>query len=92
MVSRTLKPWPRDAVMIVAATPEAARRDQMESAEPAECRDCGRRLVVDGYTLRRALTMPARRGRPVRYFCVECYGHYDVGQCNIVEDHRGRTP
>lgn len=85
-----LKPWPNDAVMVVAATPDAARRDQMESVHPCNCRDCGKALVADGYTLRIAASPELAWGRPTKFFCVECCQKYDFSQVTHSEDHRFR--
>jgi len=82
------KPWPSDAVMVVAATPEAALREQMDSVHPCACRDCGKALVADGFTLRRARIPQIACGRPTKFFCIECFGNYDFFQVNHVEDHR----
>lgn len=80
--------WPVDAVMIVCATPGEARREVMESAHPGRCRDCGREVVYDGRTLRRAMEMPERHGRPVLLFCVACAVARDFRTITLLEDHR----
>ena len=82
-------PWPRDAVIIVCATPEEARRDEMESVNPGKCRDCGRAIVYDGYTYRRALRGDVRRGRPIQFLCVTCATRYDSATITHFQDHRG---
>lgn len=87
-----LKDYPADAVMIVAAFPQTAIRENMESVHPEYCRDCGRPIVYSGRVYRRALAMPERRGRPIKFFCVECFAQYDVAQVAHFEDHRGQTP
>ena len=58
-----LKPWPGDAIMIVAECFGHENRANMEAVIEAECRDCGARLGVDSYTLRTAEDLPSRRGR-----------------------------
>jgi hypothetical protein len=84
-----LLPWPHDAVMIVCGGPDDARRDAMESVHRGHCRHCDREVVYDGYTMRHALRMPERRGRPVLLFCMQCAGKHDFSQVQKFEDHRG---
>ncbi len=82
----TRRKWPTDAVMIVCATPNAAARDRMESVHRCRCRDCGRDLVVDGATLRRAEQDDSTRGRPIKYFCRECLLNYELPEEIIGKD------
>ena len=81
--------WPRDAAMIVAPYTDTAVVGNMESVNPAVCRDCGRDVVYDGLTMR--LIQPFRHGRPVLFFCIECAVKYDRSTITHFEDHRGRT-
>lgn len=87
MTETALKPWPRDAVIVVCSYPATARRDHMESVVPTTCRDCGRDLVADGRTLRTAWGLPQRRGRPIECLCVECYRAYRP-EFDMAIDHR----
>ncbi len=84
----TKKPWPSDAVMVVAATPEDAVYSQMSSVEDCNCRDCGKALVADGYTINRASHPDLAHGRPVKFFCMECFDQYDMSTVTHHEDHR----
>jgi hypothetical protein len=95
MTPEPLKPWPRDAVMIVAAFPDEARRDQMESCHAGTCRDCGREILYDGFSYHRAqqfTRLKANVVRPIKFFCVECAVKYDMQHFDHFEDHRGRKP
>lgn len=83
-----LKPWPTCVVMIVAAFPDKARRDQMESCHAGKCRDCGREILYDGFTYRRA----QQYSLPIDFFCPECAVKYDMKHFSHFEDHRGRKP
>ncbi len=89
------KPWPRDAIMITCATPELAKREQMESVNDCQCRECGKALVCDGRTYRRGMEIEAglaesakREPRPIMYFCVECCCDHQ-NALDIMVDHRG---
>ena len=92
-----MKPWPKDCITIVCATPQEANRSKMESVNPGQCRDCGTAIVYDGRTMRRALEIEryiARRHnlpftRPIKFFCLECYSDYEVQQCDLLVDHSG---
>lgn len=80
-----LKPWPSDAVMIVAPSPALAVRSMMESVNPGECRDCGAAIVYCGFTFRRVELLS--RGRPIKFFCIACCKNYDALSCDVIEDH-----
>lgn len=82
------KPWPRDAVMIVASPPEEAEIEKMEAIWGRDCRDCGRRLWVDTKTVREVFWLPVRRGRPIKFFCPECATRYDFDTINHFKDNR----
>lgn len=83
-----LLPWPHDAVMIVAETPDKAKREQMESAHYDRCRHCLQPVLYDGYTMRRALEHGSNDNRPVRFFCADCFHRYDFKMVTVFEDHR----
>jgi hypothetical protein len=89
--SASLKPWPKEAVIIVCPFPETANVVGMESVNPGFCRDCRRPVVYDGYTMRRCQAMdPAILcGRPAELLCLECFPSYDFRQVTYFEDHRG---
>lgn len=70
------KPWPADAVMVVAKPEEEAARTPMEGRHPCRCRDCGALLVADTFAVRRAEGHPLRAGRPVKFFCHGCARGY----------------
>lgn len=90
-----LKPWPRDAVMIVAANAGQERREQMEAVHVCRCRDCGAVLHADTFTLRTAEQFPevVRRGRPVMFFCLACHRSYAPPShspgASVTVDHSG---
>ena len=81
-----LKPWPRDAVVVIASLAGQERREVMEGVHTAACRDCGARLHADTFTVRRAETMPQRRGRPVAFLCLTCHAGYEQ-PAGVVERH-----
>jgi len=81
--------WPKDAVMIVAATPAEVHVDRMTGTpQDGVCRDCGAKVTYDSYTFGRASEMPARHGRPVLFFCTACAVRYDFKSITHFEDHR----
>lgn len=82
--------WPNDAVMVVCATPSTVKREQMESCNKGHCRDCGQEICFDGYTLSRAMEQRLARGRPVKFFCLDCFPKYDFSQVDYSENHAGR--
>lgn len=84
-----LKPWPKDAVMVVAAHAGEERREFMQSVVDAECRACGAKLRADGFSIREAEQMPARMGRPVKFFCIPCCVQHDLGMIQDLRDYRG---
>ena len=86
-----MKTWPSDAVMVVCSAPEEANMANMDSVNPGVCRDCGRAVVYDGYTMRRCLALPERCGRPVKLFCCDCAVRYDVNSIDLLEDHRAKA-
>lgn len=83
------KPWPSDALMIVCETPAGANRENMQSVNPVNCRDCLRDLVVDGASLKMADANPLRHGRPVMFFCIPCAVKYDFVSIDSMTDNRG---
>ena len=73
-----LKPWPKNCVQIVAATPATVNvRGIREHITDQICHDCKTRLAVDSYSIRQALELPQRQGRPLRYICLNCFARYD---------------
>ena len=81
-------PWPDDAVMIVAALLGTENRSAMEAVIEAECRHCGADLAADLRTLRTAHNLPERKGRPIKYFCVDCCLLHENESLNLVIDQR----
>ena len=82
-----LKPWPRDVVLVVAATAETVKVDKMRGCpERVECRDCGVDLVGDSWSSFRAKELA--NGRPVLHLCSSCLSDYDPNTVDTVEDHR----
>lgn len=82
------KPWPADAVMIVACRRGMENRAAMQGCLDATCRDCNTDLVADTRTFRAAMTMPERKDRPVMFFCVECAIQYDINSLDTLVDQR----
>jgi hypothetical protein len=67
-----LKPWPRDAVMIVAARAGEADLKMMADIHPAECRDCNAKLHADTRSIKTATVF----GNSVKFFCRDCVLFY----------------
>lgn len=88
MSTSPLKPWPADAVIIVAARKGTEVRRQMSGAFSAVCRDCGTIVRYDPRTRDAAETLPERRGRAVAFLCVECHATYDSQTITHMVDHR----
>lgn len=85
------RPWPRDAVIIVASNWGKEDRAKMRgSVFEAYCRLCKARLAADIYTVKVAMNLPSRMGRPVEFFCTTCNAQHDQGTINEVHDHRRR--
>lgn len=83
-----LLPWPREAAIIVCATPATAKRELMDSVNPGVCRDCGCAVVYDSYSFDRCNREEITRGRPIEFLCFNrCYPKYDSNQIEISEDH-----
>lgn len=94
-MSTPLLPWPHDAVMLVCAAPDEARRDMMESANPARCRHCGCDVLYDSRSYRKVQELERKirpiggNERPVDFFCLDCYVLYDWRQCGVIGDQSG---
>jgi hypothetical protein len=85
-----LKPWPTDAVMIVAATPEQAKIiPGFPLIDQIACRDCMTSLIGSRRTYDAACREAKRQGIHVQYFCFECAAKYDASTHRPV-DHRKR--
>ena len=80
------KPWPGDAVIIVAANSGQENRANMESVVDVYCRDCFAPLAADAKTIRLAEQTPARRGRPIEFFCCRCAIRYNPGSITHYAD------
>lgn len=87
----SLKPWPRDAVMIIAANRGEEKREHMDAQVHVVCRDCGKELAADSYTIATAAGLESRRGRPIAFLCTKCLLQHDAN-VDELHDHRGRTP
>lgn len=75
--------------MLICATPQEAKIDQMESVNPGQCRDCECSIVYDGKSHREAMNTEYREDRPVEFFCIACAVKYDFGSITHLGDHRG---
>lgn len=73
---REKKPWPRDAINVIAARAGREIRERMEGVHPAACRDCGSAVHADTRTVRTAETHPLRNNRPVAFLCRDCAAGY----------------
>ena len=87
MINVKKKPWPADAIMIVASLAGKEIREKMQGVYPAKCRECGAELHADTWTVSRAENSPLRYGRPIKFFCIECAVQHD-NQGLVIEDHR----
>lgn len=85
----TLKPWPKDSVVIVAATPMTVNVAGIrERIVDKICSDCRCRLAVDNHSIRAAWEMPERQGRPLRFLCAGCCKGYDRSSIEKLIDNR----
>lgn len=86
------KPWPSDAVVIVAETRARVRLDLIQGEPiPCSCLECGAALTGDTHTRDRAMALQSRTGRPVKYLCVHCATQvYDMGTVTQWYDDRNR--
>lgn len=67
-----LKPWPADAMMVVAPNTGSEIRDAAEPTTLRMCRDCGTELTVRLSTIAAAEADDKRWGRPINFFCIPC--------------------
>lgn len=74
------KPWPSDAVMIIASRSGEEIRETMKGPYRCRCRDCDLDLVADTFTVSYAEKHPLRQGRPIKFFCMKCYLNYEMGE------------
>lgn len=76
----TLLSWPQDVVIIVAACPATVLvRQILGRITDQYCRDCGRRLAVDSYSIELLWHSPLRQGRPIAFLGVDCcFGKYST--------------
>lgn len=83
----TLKPWPSDCVLIVAAGPATFRPSQIRGQViDKKCRDCGSRLCVDSSSIDSLMSNPIRQGRRIEYLGVECcFAKYSKEGVQIVK-------
>lgn len=89
MAGTRVNPWPQDAVVIICAPCAEFVAEQIRGEPIAEtCADCGCALFADSFTIERALSMPERYGRPLRFLCLNCGQNYDIRHVEILEDHR----
>ena len=87
--NRPLKDWPADAIVIVCALPQEFRHDLIGGDPQARvCSDCEAIVLADSWTIRRAEAIPIRRGRPLRFLCLQCAAGYDYDQVQYSERHR----
>lgn len=84
-----LKPWPKDCVQIVAATPMTVHVASIrEQIVDKTCADCRCRLAVDNHSIRIAHELPERQRRPLRFICAKCCLTYDRSSIERLIDHR----
>lgn len=79
----SLKPWPRDVVVVVCENPAWADRKRMDWPLRMECRDCCRNVLIWRRTLFRAWSHPQRFGRPVALLCTACIVGYDHQEIQV---------
>ena len=88
-MSTTLKPWPRDTVVIVCAPPAEFVPQQCRGVATIEyCWDCGCMVYADSYTIERAETMPERCERDLQFLCLSCARAYNFAEVEIFQDLR----
>jgi len=69
----TLKAWPTSCFVIVAASPATVNvRGIRGKITDQFCRDCGRRLAVDSYSIELSVCSPLRQGRPIEFLGIDC--------------------
>lgn len=84
MTTAPTKPWPIDAVIIIASRRGTEVRARMTDPAVEECRDCGVEVVVDTPSVSAAAAYPQRNGRPIAYLCIECAVTYNRGSVDHV--------
>jgi len=83
-----MKPWPSDAVIIVAAR-AGEQRPGVRTPFRRRCRDCGAVVVCSHGGISAAANTPSRRGRPIAFFCPDCTVTYDRGSIDVLHDLAG---
>ncbi|HEY2252485.1 MAG TPA: hypothetical protein VGH74_15535 [Planctomycetaceae bacterium] len=85
------KPFSNEAVMIIAAKVGQETRDHApeDAGFAVTCHDCGAALLASQRTTKLALANPARKNRPLWYFCWDCAHHYNTNSADEIHDHRG---
>ena len=83
-----MKPWPTDALIIVAPSPAKAVIDASKPTVERHCRSCCCELTVREETIEHALEMDERHGRPVDFFCVSCAVEHVKGGVDVRVDMR----
>lgn len=83
-------PWPSDAVMIVAEVAGKESSLAMECKVATRCRHCKAALMADTHTIIAGRDLPARKRRPIDFFCVFCaIERYDHNMIQHKVDDRG---
>lgn len=82
------RPWPSEALIIVASNRGKEIRANMESVVHVNCRDCQNELAADSHTIRRAEELPIRYGRPIEYLCLACASQNYEMPDTIIDDRR----
>jgi hypothetical protein len=69
----TLKCWPKECVIIVAATPATVSVRSIRGLITDQfCRDCGQRLAVDSVSIAEMVDDPRRQRRPIEFLGLDC--------------------
>lgn len=83
-----LKPWPTDAIIVIAQYKgKEDNRTTMSSVHVA-CRNCRTTLAASPETIYTAATFPLNEKRPVEFLCPACVELHDVDQIDAIHDER----
>ncbi len=85
-----MKPFPVDAIMLIASPKGKECREQMEGVYYEKCRECGCEIACDTFSLRRCEEYARRLNKPVKYACLPCSEMYMMPHTgkSVIEDHR----
>ena len=79
------KPWPRDAIIIVAARAGKERRKGMVGPTEGKCRDCATPVVYDIASYDHIRERVPDDTRPIEPLCHLCYAMYDTSRAKVID-------